>query len=243
MRPVALLVILCLLVGCAGSLTCPPDQFDPAGLNQPVPITVLAEAPLVIVAKVTEVRGIGPRRRAARLPSVLIDCTEITAEVENVLKGDLSAHTVTFYYYIFSEYNGRDLGALIYVPVLGERRMFFITRDAGALRSIGDVRDYTLGVASGYHDSSSLNSLPFGQKVATILLTPGQGYSDENFALQVVEGAYISDQFTSPEYTDRLLEALRDGKDRQVRFVANEELVGRALARRRVLSSPQPTRR
>ncbi|HZU24183.1 MAG TPA: hypothetical protein VFA04_01600 [Bryobacteraceae bacterium] len=207
---------------------CPRELFDPTALDRPVIIASISEAPLVVVGVISGVQDIGSPVPAHALPELLLECVSVTVSVENVLKGPPNlGRDLSFYYYMFSKYNSRDLGPPKYIPVPGTRRMFFLTYDQKALRSVGDVRDYTLRVLGGFHDDATLKDLSFGRKVATVLLTPGSGGSRRDFAHELNDGAFVSDSLVSKEYTNSLLKRLASADDVTVRDTARELLQDR----------------
>jgi hypothetical protein len=183
---------------------------------------------LVLVGTVTAVRDLGAPKHADQFPQLMLQCTEITANVETQLKGELPGGIVRFYYYILSKLSSADLGPPKYIPIVGQRRMFFLTSEGALVRSIGDVRDYTLRVSTGYHDRRVLDSLPFGQRAALVLLTPGQGYSPGEFAKNLDVGVYVSDRLNSTAYTDSLLDSLRGVEDAEVRRTVDQLIADRA---------------
>jgi hypothetical protein len=191
------------------------------------------------VAKVTRVRSAGSPHPSAVLPRILVQCVEITGDVEDVLKGEYLGRAIRFFYYMYSRRNSADLGPPEYVPVAGVRRMFFLTREGDIIRSIGDIRDYTLRIPSGYHDRRSLEDLSFGQRVAAVLLTPGEGYDSHSFVVRMGEAQYVSDQVASSAYTDMLLRRLQSGRDQELSREATELLADRASRERR---APSPRR-
>lgn len=211
---------------------CPPIKFDTAELNRPIQLDVMAAAPLVVVGVVRLVRAGGQVVQVPGFPQLKAQCTEITAEVENALRGEFRGRDVRFYYYVLSELSSADLGPPKYLPAIGQRRFFFLTSERGVVRSLGDVRDYTLRVDSGKHSDSMLYSLPFGQKAAMILLTPGSEYEPRRFANSLDEAAFVSDALTSHEETDGLLRKLSAAGDSEVGQTVDQLLADRRWKRR-----------
>lgn len=220
------------LVACGRAENCPAAQFEMSGLDRPININTLAQAPLVLVAMVTEVRAIGAPQKVDRLPRMLIECAEITANVEGVLRGEFSAQSVKFFYYTLSKYSALDLGPPKYIPIVGQRRIFFLRFEGNLIRSIGDVRDYTLRVFSGYHNIPDLNSLPFGQKVAVVLLTPGQRYNSVELARTLGDGVFVSDQLNSVKYTDMLLKSLLSVQSGEINRTVSQLIADRTWWKR-----------
>ncbi len=223
--------LLCLAgTGCR---PCGPERFDAAGLNRAISVNDLTQAEIVVVARVAGFRGVGAPRPSTALPRMLIECAEITGDVENVLKGDYTGRTIRFFYYLYSSRNRVDLGPPRYVPAEGQRRVFFLVREGSSLRSVGDVRDYTLKVSSGFHRSSSLDGLSFGQRLASVLLTPGEGYHSRDFAISLGQAEYVSDRVAGSRYTDELLERLESGADPSLSQEARGLMADRTYWRKR----------
>lgn len=206
------------------------DLFDPIHLKTRQRLDFIESAPIVVVGRVRSVPSIGGVRSAARLPEMKIELTRISIDVENVLTGEVSGSELEFYYFVFSARNHRDLGVPAYFPVLGERRVFFLKSEAGVIRSVGDVTNCTLRVASGSHigfkrpANSSL-----GQTISLILLTPGEKCDAEVFRAQIAQAFFIATALSTESYALSLLEKLlRD----------NNEAVRNEAAR--ILASLQP---
>jgi hypothetical protein len=66
-----------------------------------------------------------------------------------VIKGDVSS-PMEFPYFRFSPESDLDLGVPRYIPIVGNRRIYFLKPSNNGYRSVGDVTDYTLTIGSGH---------------------------------------------------------------------------------------------
>lgn len=180
-------------------------------------LRVEVAAPVILAGRVVKVTQLGGPRRSAGDPSLKTQLTRITIDVENVIKGSVTASPVDFLYYIFSPENTRDLARLRYIPEIGQRRIFFLTSGKGHLRSIGDVTDYTLRLASGRHGRDFCYGQEPGCCIARILLTPGESEIDNDaFARSLVESEYVAEVLCSPTEARGLLQSLVQYPDQRV---------------------------
>ncbi len=104
----------------------------------------------------------------------------------------------------------------------------------------------TLGECAGfrYHDPALFQAYPFGQKVALLLLTPGRGYVQIDFANSLPEAVFFSNMLSSSEYTNRLLKRLTNSRDTYLAKRAAEVLADcRYWDQRRRRSRTDGTRR
>lgn len=139
--------------------------------------------------------GVTVRRRRSSPPT--LSCTAAVdrlpasshltrSSVENLLKGEPLPATITVYYFVWTEgFNGpRPLG----VWPIGHRRVFWLQRDSGVLRTACDGWDFcTIGIESGSHAGyRSDPKRPPAHAVLDLLLTRGQGRINESaFARQI----------------------------------------------------------
>jgi hypothetical protein len=172
-----LAVACCLLWLGIGSF--PPrlvDQCDSEGSRQDsAPIVVVG-----ILSSDTLVLRPVPMHSDPKTP---LQLRKLRVNVENVLKGDLSTGTVDVYYFTFA--GGFDGPRPIGMWEIGGRRILWLRRDAGVLRTACDGWDKcTLGVDSGAHPHFAVDhEQPVANAVADILLTRGEGeINDLRFA-------------------------------------------------------------
>jgi hypothetical protein len=141
----------------------------------------VANASHVIVGVIlsdTAVRHNIPMRSNPRIP---LQLRKMMVQVENTLQGpeDLPEEPVPIYYFGWDgAFTGpRPLG----IWDFSKRRILWVRRDSGLLRTTCDGRDYcTTGVASGSHRGYRPEpEKPLWHRVADILLTRGEGDIDE----------------------------------------------------------------
>jgi hypothetical protein len=151
-------------------------------------------APIVVVGSIlsdTLVRG--------PVPSVWtrspLQLRKLKLTIENVLRGGATPGTATVYYFTWAgAYNGpRPLG-LWAMPAHStpiQRRIFWLKRDGGVLRTACDGWDYcTMPANSGSHPEYKTDpDKPLGYALADIFFTRGHDVTDDEFAAQVEWGA------------------------------------------------------
>lgn len=215
-------------LGCLPSVDL-PDLFRVADFQDPpgVRLNYIRSAPVVAVGTVTAAKPIGKERRASQDNRIMIQLTRISLRVENVLRGRVDEGDVDFYYYTFAAHNKMDLGVAHYLPVKGERRVFFLKPFNSSYRSVGDVTDYTIPVLSGQHNSDICRSDSFGECLAKILLTPGTGYNYESFAATLRKSAYIAEMASSKGFAYQLLQDLARNQNETISIRAASILDGR----------------
>jgi hypothetical protein len=87
-----------------------------------------------------------------------------------------------------------------------QRRIFFAVHEGGRYRAVGDYLDYTEWVHSGKHAfTTPLFEGDAGQMIARVLLTPGRGIDEEEFAGFLVSAKVAAEAFSTPSLTIRLL--------------------------------------
>src|ERR1039458_2508693 len=214
---IALIANALLLIGCTRSPDLPDvfhraDYANPPGRN----LDYASRAPVVVLGTVTQAVAVGKPKAAREDPRLLIQLTQISLQPEIVLRGKLTASGLKFYYYTFSAQNKQDLGTHHYLPILGERRVFFLEEVQGVYRSVGDVTDYTLAVRSGFHDRSFCEAEPSGCCLAKLLLQLGHGYDPKSFAQGLHYAVYASKLLCSPAATLRLLDNLSSVSDETI---------------------------
>ncbi len=114
-------------------------------------------------------------------PSYPLQLRKMEIRVENVLQGSLPARVVTVFYFAFA--GGFDGPQPLGAWRGGTRRMFWLRKDAGVLRTACDGWDTcTRGVYSGAHPHFTPDQRsPFMDIMADILLTRGEGQIDEDW--------------------------------------------------------------
>ena len=174
-------------------------------------------APIVLVGTVTEVNSVGRPTPARRSPQILLQLTKVRAHVENVLRGGIVDRDVQFYYFGYANENHGYRGPPRFHVSPGERRVFFLTRELGHLRSVGDVVDYTLFVASGSH--AQFKQMPessIGYSIASVMLSLGERYSSSEMGASLPLTCPVSDHLTSRKNTVDLLKLLMQSPDKDL---------------------------
>ena len=206
------------------------DYFDPADTPRQLWFKpeVVDSAPIVIVGKMLSIRPVGRPIRAARSPGVELQLTELNVIVENVLRGSVTGSVATFYMYLLSQVGGEEyVSGLKYHAEAGERRVYFLKRDKGVLRSVGDVmRCYTIRIYSGSHELSRMSpGISVREAISVLLLSEGVEMTCE-FAAGLDESYRLAVQLTSKKYAMALLSALhKTTHDGLVDLVIREILV------------------
>lgn len=152
-------------------------------------------APIVVVAAIlsdTLVRG-PVKSYWTRSP---LQMRKLEVRVGNILRGGAIQEVATAYYFTWaSGFDGpRPLGFWLspqHPTKPLRRRIFWLKRDSGVLRTACDGWDYcTMSVTSRSHPNCKPDPRkPLGYALADICLTQGEGAIDAEFAAQVAWGA------------------------------------------------------
>jgi hypothetical protein len=169
---------------------------------------VFLSAPIVVAGRVVSVSPVGGPRPANRAPDQLIQLTKATIHVENVLRGRVPTGSASFYYYGFSDQNAGYSGPPTFRTAVGDRRIFFLTFERGDLRSVGDVRDYTLAVVLGSHEGMKIGGATLGEQIAELLFSPGASFAPDDLEPNLAILCPLTDRIASRANTVRLLRAL-----------------------------------
>jgi hypothetical protein len=179
-----ILLICAFLTGCDAPMIDHIPRTDDEE-SSPSPIVVVG-----LILSDTVVRYPVPSHLDPRLS---LEFRRMKLRVENVLRGDPMPGVVTVQYFAFDNPSGSPamgLWTLARPWPRGYRRVFWLRRDDGVLRTSCDGRDScTVIVASGAHphyvrDSSQT----LGRAIADLELTRGDGVVDADFAKQIEEG-------------------------------------------------------
>lgn len=187
------------------------DYYD-FDFQRPQPIWQMIYRSSDIV--VGTVRAVEIRREAVpaeKQPELLLDETWVKVEVENIIRGSVTSPRLEFIFFAYSARNkGGYSGPKLYQVIPGERRMFFLTRDRGSFRSVGDVRgDYTWMVWSGRHTKrypndaagafpEQVDTEKEGAAIAEILLEPGLESDPDAMAGELPRSTSFLNEITSP---------------------------------------------
>ncbi len=213
------LSVLCLLV-LAVEFQWPLRSLPPRLVDQCDADTDRNSAPVVIVGVIRYDRMVLRPVLMHRDRRTPLQMRRMSVAVENVLRGDIPAQEVDIYYFTWAGgFNGpQPLG----MWRAGSRRIFWLRRDAGVLRTVCDGWDRcTWGVYSGSH--ASVKRSPdedIHRAVADISLTRGEGSVNEaRFAGAIQRGTPVPPEY-EVEYDRQLAITERGG----VRTAACEQL-------------------
>jgi hypothetical protein len=172
---------LALLAFTASLGCCPSPQMTefPARYDNQAPEQIV-HVPIILVGVVlthTQVGDFHPSRIEGNAPIRGFRCR---IRVENVLQGNVSQGEVDIFYFIGTD--SLTGGTSILNLPAGVRRIFFLQRDGGKLRTIYDNWETTVEkVYSGAHPSFKRNpNRPVTEAIVDLLLTRGEGATDKD---------------------------------------------------------------
>jgi len=170
-------------------------------------------APFVVLASVEENRVIAAHVEAARYEGVYLDLHAVRCKREISLKGGLTGPDLEFFYFAdgYREYPGSKPNPRykrLFQANPGSRYLFFLTRDRDLLRSIGDVGEYSIPVATGFHSGDLPKGRVVGSHISEVLLVPGNGANLGLLAKQLLDYSNIADDWGSRLLTVQLLRNL-----------------------------------
>jgi hypothetical protein len=168
-------------------------------------------APIIVVAAVQENRVIAKHVEAARYQGLYLDLHVVRCKRENSLKGSLTGPELRFFYFADGRYpdskpNPRYKRLFQAEP--GSRYLFFLTRDRDVMRSIGDVGDYSILVATGIHPEGSSKDGDTGRLISEVLLSPGNGANLDLMAKKLLDYSTVASTWGSRLLTVQLLRHL-----------------------------------
>jgi hypothetical protein len=184
-------------------------------------------APIIVVASVEENKIVSKHVEASRYPGVYLDLHAVRCQRENSLRGGLAGAELQFFYFADGRYRDsrpEPLFKRLFQADPGSRYLFFLTRDRGVLRSVGDVGDYSILISTGTHPESSPNDADTGTLVSEVLLAPGNGANLNLMAKKLSEYRETADNWGSRPLTVQLLRHLTS-LPQPVRFQACGVLV------------------
>ena len=186
-------------------------------------------APIVVVASVDENRIIAKHVEASRYQGLFLDLHVVRCKRENSLKGGLTGPELTFFYFAdgrYSDSKSYRRSKSLFQATPGSRYLFFLTRDRSVLRSIGDVGEYQVLVATGTHPESATTGGDTGRLVSQVLLTPGNGADLDLMVKRLYDYSAIADIWGSRPLSVQLLRHLASHAE-PLRFAAGGVLVER----------------
>ena len=210
-------VIVCLTSLALGGCHRRPDLVDALGTaidgEQLILLVhdVRKLAPIIVVASVEKNEVVGKHVEAAHYQGVYLDLHAVRCKRENSLKGGLTGPELTFFYFADGRYpdsKPNPLHKRLFQADPGSRYLFFLTRDRGMLRSIGDVGDYSILVSTGSHPEGPAKDVDIGTLISEILLVPGNGADLDLMAKKLVQYRWTTDDWGSRVLTVQLLRRL-----------------------------------
>jgi hypothetical protein len=189
--------------------SCGPPPLQPEGAARP---------PLRDLVRRSDAIVVGTSAQAARTSRQGgDDCASLmrlTITAENVLAGNPPRRAFDDYYF------GPRCGSSDYLelPKPGSRGILFLRKDHGYWRTVADYWGF-LPVHSGRHMAPSLAGKPVEQQIAEILLTPGEGYSPGDFALDG-DASDAARALIGPGPANQMIQSLLDHPDIRVRVAA-----------------------
>ena len=173
-------------------------------------------ATIVVLASVQHNQTVAKRVRTLHYPNVYLDLHSVRCRIENALKGGLTEPEFRFFYFGDGNYPDSKpypASKSRFQAKPGSRYLFFLTRENGLLRSIGDVGDYSTLVLSGSHSDIPTKDVELGLLITELLLTPGPGADLPGMAARLSEYSWTADLWGSRPVTVRLLRSLLSGTE------------------------------
>jgi hypothetical protein len=184
-------------------------------------------APIIIAGTVEENSVVSKHLRSSRYPDVYLDLHRVRCKRENSIRGGLTDNNLTFFYFADGAYPDSKANPCyrrLFEANPRSRYIFFLSWDRGALRSIGDVGDFSILISSGRHPDLAVGDSNAGATLSELLLKPGDGTDLRLLAMRLPDYAMIADWWGSRILTVRLLRSLLSAPE-PVRSRACGELV------------------
>jgi len=196
-RVASLLLLLSPMLNIGCQRIPPIVDYKHSGLD-PVTGGIPSPVPIIVVGQIVSSSEIGHPHSSHWDPSHTVQLYQLTARVENVLRGDVALRNTSIFYFM-------DLGISTGPPRLGmigkggtwrtgDRKLFFLQRDSGVLRTVLD--NYALcvqPVLTGAHPNYQPRpGESVHQRIVDILLTRGERCSDQEMAQAVSQSTAYS---------------------------------------------------
>jgi hypothetical protein len=174
-------------------------------------------APLVPLVKVIDNAVLLTNKTALRDPSIKLDLHVVTCDLEGMVKGEMNERRFKFYYYSQSETSRPNRRyAVLFRAEPGKHYLFFLSRENGVLRSIGDVGEFFIEVYSGRHSIPLSPGSPQaetwnsenGRRLAEVLLTPGEELDYEAYSKMMVLTVPTAQRWSSRKQVFDILKGL-----------------------------------
>ena len=137
--------------------------------------------------------------------------------VENVLRGEVPQKRLTFFYYYPAE--GFSLPSVNIIE-LHQRAIFFLRRDDGAFRSVNDVYESCIHLATGSHPELKVgHQKTVEQAITEACILPGSkgDLNRQNWPYLIEHGAHVGEELIGSLRTVELLNSLLNYPDYRVR--------------------------
>jgi hypothetical protein len=131
--------------------------------------------------------------------------------MEISLRGNLDERDFGFYYFAEAPDTARPNPRYKkkFEAIAGNRYIFFLMQERGCLRSIGDVGEYSIRVASGAHPGYSAPASDLVRGMADVLLKKGEGADLDAFAHRLRSSVELINRWGSSRiYSIQLLKSL-----------------------------------
>jgi hypothetical protein len=226
MKAACTIPVLSLALSSCGHVPSGPVRFQRSDLRLSFENKIRTEsaASVIVVGTVVKTRSVGKAIRSLFDPDIFVQLTAVELHPDQVIKGSPGDGLIEFYYYAFSPDSRRSLGIPYYMPVVGQRRMFFLDQVNGHFRSVGDVADYTLPVPSGLHERHLCRNKTLGCCLAETLLVPGKQMDPEWFSNRLAESTAVATILCSRSAAVGLIARLRKSPDPRVAEAAEQIL-------------------
>ena len=208
-RIIATLAVLGCLAGCRRVPELRPRLIFQ---GEPVGNEFWLSAPYVLVIKVVHADLLGSPQPAYPGGPKTLQLVNFTANVENVIKGDLPDKTISFFFFVKTD------GKPHYYLDPGKRYIVSLRREGSVLRSFADATQLCIWVHSGYHNQKDLPvDLGPARTIAYMLLTPGADCDLKEFAQFL---AFPDYDYREPAYLNERLKELQLSSSRMLRDAA-----------------------
>jgi hypothetical protein len=181
--PVAIALLGMVTACCRPQMTEFPARYsiDSPQAIEAVPVILVG---LVLVGS----HPAGPLHPSRVDPHVLTQLHQAKIRVENLVQGDVAQNDEINIFYSLDAVNLGSSASFLYFS-RGDRRLFFLERDAGKLRTIYDTwNTCVLPVFSGFHPNFKRDPhQPATEAIVDLLLTRGEGATDKDMVKAVRE--------------------------------------------------------
>lgn len=173
-------------------------------------------APIIILGSVLDATDIGEPKTSKGDSRILVQHTRLSVHIEEVIKGNVGEDRADIDLFTYSQQNKVDLGLPLYIPEIGQRRIYFLRAENHRYRSVGDVTNYNIPVRTGLHSKGFCKGKTPGCCIAEILLIPGTDAAVESFVAHLYEAEYTASILCSKRTAIDLLTQLTQHADKTI---------------------------